>query len=255
MAGEKMLSMWDDAHIVDVKGEQDFATNVDHAIEEFLVSNLRSIISGAGFICEERGKIESNAEYKWIIDPLDGTRNFIKKMPIFNISLGLAKGEDLIFGMVYAPALNELFFAEKNHGAYLKRFQIHKNGEEVKESKISVSDVKSLPDAHIHIAFPNNRAHRENFSVKISDEVFKKAHRVRNIGCAALALCYTASGVYDAYSDYAGVAQLHDYAGGAVIIREAGGLVTDMQGNPYDINSRSLVASNALLHQQLLSSI
>lgn len=254
-AGLTMLKMWNDAEISTRKGEYDFALNVDHAVEEYAMKELKKLIPDCGFISEEAGIIDPDREYQWVIDPLDGTKNYANHSPLFNISIALLKNKEIIFGLVYAPVTGELFYANKGKGAYIMRTLqcgdfFH---EEIKP--IEVSTVSELNRSYIYIEFFSNKSKQLEENITITEKIIHKIHRTRSFGSAALALCYTAMGAYEGYIDFARVTKLHDVAAGVLIIEEAGGTVTDINGGVYTIDSRQLAATNGLVHHDLLALI
>ncbi|MBU2524547.1 hypothetical protein KKG71_05130 [Patescibacteria group bacterium] len=250
-AGLNMLDQWDNFEIANQKDELDFATNVDIETENFLKKELKIIKPGCGFICEESGISDTEAKFKWVIDPLDGTRNYSKHFALFNISIALLEEDEIIFGMVYCPATHELFYAEKGKGAYLNRIVYDENFMQEVTKKISVSDTPELRNSYLHIEYPL-RGDKFNRPIQKLQDLIEITPKLKSIGAAAQALCYTAMGVYDGYVNFAKTTKLHDFAAGILIIQEAGGMVTNPNGDLYEIKTNDIVCSNGIIHNELL---
>jgi len=187
-----------------------------------------------GILAEESGEKELDSEYKWIIDPLDGTTNFAHGLPIFSVSIGVVKGKEIIAGVVYDVISDILYCAEKGSGAY-------RNG-----SKISVNKRDDIKTSLLVTGFPYDI--KENHF----NEFLYNSRAVRRLGSAAIDFCYVASGVFDGFWEV--TLQPWDVCAGKLIVEEAGGLVTDFDGNNYEIlrNRRDSVASNGLIHNQMI---
>jgi myo-inositol-1(or 4)-monophosphatase len=226
---------------ITAKGNNDFVTYVDKAAEQQLIAGLSQIIPGSGFIAEEGTADYQGEEYSWIIDPLDGTTNFIHGAPPFCVSVGLRKHEELIGGVVYEIAADECFYAFNGGKAFL-------NGKE-----ITVSKTEKVSDALIATGFPYSEfSLKENF-MKSLDYLFYHSHGVRRLGSAAADLAYVACGRYDAFYEYD--LKAWDVAGGTYIVKQAGGNVSDFAGGNNFIFGKQLVASNALLAEEFVSVI
>jgi myo-inositol-1(or 4)-monophosphatase len=214
---------------------------VDIESEKKLVAQLTKLIPASGFITEENTvEASHSAEYTWIIDPLDGTTNFLKGIPIFCISIGLLHNSTLKLGTIYHIKQNELFHAVKAGGAYL-------NGVPIK-----VSPVKSIKDAVIATGFPYQVKNMAELS-GILNTILNTSRGVRRLGSAAIDLAYTACGRFDAY--YEASINSWDVAAGILLVEEAGGMVTEMDGSPNPLFSKNVLASNINLHQELINLI
>ncbi|MCG8698674.1 MAG: inositol monophosphatase [Bacteroidales bacterium] len=213
---------------VTVKGKHNFVTNVDKQSELQLVEGLSKIVPGSGFIAEEGTASHNNETYKWIIDPLDGTTNFIHGAPPYSISIALMEDERIVVGVVYEITLDECFYAWEGGKSYL-------NGEE-----ISVSDTESVSESLIATGFPYHDYDRLKQFMKTLDHFFHNSHGVRRLGSAAADLAYVACGRYDAFYEYG----LHawDVAAGAFIIQQAGGNVSDFNGGNNYLFGEDIVA-------------
>ena len=226
---------------IEAKGSNDFVTYVDKASEEHLVSGLSQILPQSGFIAEEGTREYNNEEYAWIIDPIDGTTNFIHGAPPYCISIGLRKGEELIGGVIYEISADECFYAFNGGKAFL-------NGKE-----ISVSNTEKVSDSLIATGFPySDFALLENF-MKSMDYLFHHSHGVRRLGSAAADLAYVACGRYDAFYEYN--LNAWDVAGGAYIVQQAGGKVGDFKKEGNYLFGKELIASNAYIWEEFSDKI
>ena len=232
---------------VSKKGTKDFVTNADFKAEKILLEQLTTARPDFGIIAEEGGKIgNQGAEFKWIIDPLDGTVNFMHGVPHFAVSIGVqqttANGEEIVAGVIYSPIYNDLYWAEKNKGAFCN----HK--------RIRVSGRKNLLESYIGIgAFGHGKTRprepESNF-VDVLLKVSEAASSIRCKGSAAMDLAYVASGRYDALIDFK--IKRWDMAAGDILVREAGGKVTDSTGTNNHLSDGDILATNYTIHQQLL---
>jgi myo-inositol-1(or 4)-monophosphatase len=221
------------------KGQIDLVTDADHAVERFLISELKQAFPAASFCAEEQGWLEDNeSDAVWFIDPLDGTTNFAHGFPYFSISVALAKNGQTVAGVVYNPVSKELFAAERGKGA-------RRNGHPIK-----VSQNADLQDSLLVTGFPYNiKTSAENNFDQFS-RATKASQGVRRTGSAALDLCNVACGRFDGYWEQ--LVNVWDIAAGALIVEEAGGTVTDYHGSALLHSSKSVIATNGLIHGQLL---
>jgi myo-inositol-1(or 4)-monophosphatase len=222
------------------KGDVDLVTEADRASEKLIVEKLRETFPNHGIYGEEGTRALLDAEYRWYVDPLDGTTNFAHGFPYFCVSLGLEhrrpglrQDEDgeIIAGVIYQPVYNELFVAEKGSGAYL-------NGRQLQVSKT----------AHLATGFPSHKRH-ENPNIHFYQQLTLRSHGVRRAGAAALDLAYTAAGRFDGYWEF----NLNpwDTAAGVLMVTEAGGTMTGFEGTPFKLESREILATNGLLLPEL----
>jgi myo-inositol-1(or 4)-monophosphatase len=218
---------------VEIKGLNDLVSYVDKTSEKLLVQKLELIFPEAGFIVEENTRSETKA-YNWIVDPLDGTTNFIHGIPCYAISIALEYQGEIIVGVVYEVAQNECFSAFKNGGAWLN------------DAKILVSDRKTLSDSLIATGFPiYNFTRLDNYIITLT-YLMKHTHGIRRIGAAAADLCYLACGRVDAFFEYN--LNAWDVAAGALIVKEAGGTVNDFSAGDNWLFGKEMVATNNHLH-------
>lgn len=235
-AGELLLSHFGKVEI-EYKGDVDVVTVADRAAEKLIVSRLRERWPDFNVMGEEGTRSESGSDYRWYIDPLDGTTNFAHGYPVFCVSIALEHLGELVAGVILDPTRNELFAAEKGSGATL-------NGR-----KMRVSATSNLGESLIATGFPSKKRHK-NPNIHFYHRLTMMTHGIRRAGSAALDLAYVACGRYDAYWEF--ILNPWDTAAGVLLVREAGGTVSGVCGDDFDIASRDVVASNTVLHQQLL---
>ena len=230
---------------VEKKGKSDFVSYVDKEAEKQLVEKLHQLLPEAGFITEENTAGNQGETFKWIIDPLDGTTNFIHAIPPFAVSVALIQGDEIVLGVVYEITMDECFYAWKDGAAYL-------NGE-----IIQVSQAATTTDALIATGFPYYNFERLDGYIDAMSYFMQHAQGVRRLGSAATDLAYVAAGRFEAFWEHA----LHawDVAAGVIIIRQAGGKVTDFNGGNDFLFGGQIVASNGayfgefydIVHQHL----
>ena len=226
---------------VETKSLHNFVTYVDKTAEEMLVSRLQILLPGAGFIAEENTIEKEDHEYQWIVDPLDGTTNFIHGIPVFSISIALMKERDILLGVVYEINQNECFWAVKGKGAFL-------NGE-----PISVTQAPTIHHSLLATGFPYYDYSRLEKYMKLFTWCLRNSHGVRRLGSAAVDLVYVACGRFDGFFEYS--LSPWDVAAGALIVREAGGKVSDFSGGDNPVFGREIIATNALIFDELLEKV
>jgi len=217
----------------------DFRTKADLESEKAIIKILSKKFPTYNIVSEEAGEINKNSEYTFIIDPLDGTNNFVLGMPYFSTCIGLMKGDTTIFGVVYNPILKNIYFAEKGKGAYLngKRISVNKNAS-LEESSLSYVGSYKVPIAH---------------SPESMSKLYHKCKRVLNNWSVLLDFCLLASGKIEAVTLVSDVC-LHDYVAGKLIAKEAGAMITDLNGDPEinDKNCISLSTNGTAIHNEIL---
>ena len=215
---------------IEEKGKQDFVTEVDKKAEQILVSGLSNLLPESGFIAEEGTSDKHGETYNWIIDPIDGTTNFIHGVFPFAISVGLTENDELVAGIIYEFGLNEFFYAWKGGGAWLNGNPIH------------VSEAPSIGQSLIATGFPyTNFTYLTEF-MNSMDFFMKNSHGLRRLGSAATDIAYVACGRYDSFYEYG----LHpwDIAAGILLVKEAGGEVSDFKGQKNPLFSKDIICSN-----------
>jgi len=222
---------------VEYKGEADLVTQADRASETLIVERIRKQWPDHDLLGEEGSRTENGSDYRWYIDPLDGTTNFAHGYPVFCMSLGLDYRGERIAGVIFDPTRDEMFAAAKGSGAQL-------NGRPIRVSRTAL-----LKESLIATGFPSHKRHK-NPNIHFYHQLTLRSHGVRRAGSAALDLCYVACGRYDAFWEF----NLNpwDTAAGVLIVQEAGGTVTNFAGGPFSIDSAQVLASNSLLHDELL---
>jgi myo-inositol-1(or 4)-monophosphatase len=222
---------------IEFKGEIDLVTEVDKKSEKIIVEILKRHFPDHSILAEEGNNRQEASEYKWVIDPLDGTTNYAHNYPFFCVSIGLEKNGEMVGGVVYHPIWDELFVAEKGSGACL-------NGQ-----KIRVSSIDNLRRALITTGFPYdlNRVPPQAFDY--FKNFINTSQAVRRDGSAAIDMCYLAMGKIDGFWEEA--LKPWDTAAGLIIIAEAGGKVTNFHSGSYSIYEKQILASNGLIHEQM----
>ena len=221
----------------ELKGEYDLVTAADRASEELVVKELQKRFPDHGIVAEEGGHAEMKSEYRWYVDPLDGTTNFAHGFPMFNTTLALAHRGQIIAGVIFDPERNELFAAERGAGATL-------NGDKIRVSRAAV-----LEDSLVATGFPSRRRH-QNVNVHFYYQLAMMTHGVRRAGSAALDLAYVACGRLDAFWEFG--LNPWDMAAGTLLVEEAGGRVTGMRGEALDLYGPYVLADNTLIHEETL---
>lgn len=221
---------------VEVKGMHDFVSYVDKQAEIMLVTGLKELLPGSGFIVEEGTEVEGDEQYKWIVDPLDGTTNFIHGLPPFSISIALWDGNKLVLGVIYEITLDECFYAWEGSPVYL-------NGLEVK-----VSEASTLSQSLIATGFPYSNFNRMRQFMTTLEYFMKNSHGLRRLGSAAVDLAYVACGRFDAFYEYG--LNPWDVAAGAFLVKQAGGVVSDFNGNGDYLFGKEIIASNANVYEE-----
>jgi myo-inositol-1(or 4)-monophosphatase len=235
-AGSLLMSYFGKVAI-EYKGDADLVTKADRTSEKLIVEQIRRRWPDHDLVGEEGSRTETGSDYRWYVDPLDGTTNFAHGYPVFCVSLALDYKGERIAGVIYDPNRDEMFAAAKGSGAKLSGAPIH------------VSKTLRLKESLVATGFPSHKRHK-NPNIHFYHQLTLRSHGVRRAGSAALDLCYTACGRYDAYWEF----NLNpwDTAAGVLMVQEAGGKVTNFSGQPFSLDSRQVLASNTILHEELL---
>jgi len=236
-AGSLLMSYFGKVTI-EYKGDVDLVTVADRSSEELIVGRIRKQWPQHDLMGEEGSRRETGSDFRWYVDPLDGTTNFAHGYPVFCVSIALEYKGERIAGVIYDPTRDEMFAAEKGSGPRLNGRPIH------------VSKTTRLAEALIATGFPSHKRHK-NPNIHFYHQITLRSHGVRRAGSAALDLCCVACGRYDGFWEF----NLNpwDTAAGVLLVEEAGGKVTNFTGGPFAISSREVLATNVLLHEELLN--
>jgi myo-inositol-1(or 4)-monophosphatase len=221
--------------------EKNLVTEIDKKTEKVIMDFISKKYPTHNILTEESGEHKKGSDYLWVIDPLDGTTNFAHGLPIFSVSIGVMKKDEIIVGVVYDVMQNIFYSAEKGGGAFA-------NGK-----KIKVSNNDNLGLGVLVTGFPYNIADNPDKAFQRFETLTRKARAVRRLGSAAIDFCYVAQGVFDGFWEVS----LHpwDMCAGKLIVEEAGGLVTDFNGKQIDIYTPQILASNRKIHQQMIDGL
>jgi myo-inositol-1(or 4)-monophosphatase len=223
---------------VGYKGVVNLVTEMDILAEKIIVSEIRKHFPDHSILAEERTSTSQESDYRWVIDPLDGTTNYAHGFPIFCVSIALAKNNEPILGVVYDPTRDELFVAEKSKGARLNGRRLHVSSEsDLSRSLLATGFPYDIRETRI-----NNFDHFHNFAIR--------AQAVRRAGSAALDLCYVAAGRFDGFWEMK--LAPWDLAAGSLMVSEAGGTVTDFLGKHLGLNGKHVLATNGRIHSAML---
>jgi myo-inositol-1(or 4)-monophosphatase len=254
-AGALLMQYFHQHLKIEYKGDADLVTAADRGSEALIRRRIREQFPGHDVLGEEQGLNDQGSEFRWYVDPLDGTTNFAHGYPVFCVSMALeqrAVNDPLgrtsessgspsakrIAAVIYDPTRDEMFSAEKGHGAQLNGAPIH------------VSKTVSLKECLVATGFPSHKRHK-NPNIFFYHQITLRTHGVRRAGSAALDLCDVACGRFDGFWEF----NLNpwDTAAGVLIVEEAGGKVSRFDGSPFELNSRETLASNGLVHEALLN--
>jgi len=237
-AGSLLANYFERRVTFELKGEFDLVTEADRASERLVVERLRSRFPSHAIVAEEGGGHETSSDYRWFVDPLDGTTNFAHSFPMFNVTMGLERAGEMVAGVIYDPIRQEMFTAERGGGAWLNN------------RRIRVSTVKDLGDSLASTGFPSRKRHH-NVNIHFYYQLAMASHGVRRTGSAAIDLAWVASGRLDFFWEFG--LKPWDMAAGVLLVEEAGGGVSDMRGAPHSVTgSEHVLADNGALHGAVL---
>lgn len=236
-AGALLHNYYERRVTFELKGEFDLVTEADRASEKLVVERLRSRYPAHGIVAEEGGGHSGTSEYRWYVDPLDGTTNFAHGFPMFNVTLAVERSGELVAGAIYDPLRDEMFAAEKGGGAYLNNHRIH------------VSKTARLQDCLVATGFPSRKRHL-SVNVHFYHQLAMATHGVRRGGSAAIDLAYVACGRLEGFWEFG--LNPWDMAAGVLLVAEAGGTVSDMNGADHNLRSPHLLADNTAIHSEIL---
>ncbi|MCE3283322.1 MAG: inositol-monophosphatase [Chitinophagaceae bacterium] len=238
-AGQVLKENFNQSFVVSNKeGINNLVTEIDHKSEAVIFSIIRKDYPDHHILSEESGDLAQDSSYKWIIDPIDGTVNYANGIPICCVSIGVEKDGKMELGAVYNPFMNELFFAQRGFGATLN------------DQKIYVSDQPDIVKSCLVTGFPYTYLDMANGPLQVFEKFIRKGIPVRRLGSAAIDLCWVAAGRFDGFYEHK--LSAWDSAAGFLIVEEAGGKVTDLQGKHYNPYQPGIIASNGKIHDRLL---
>jgi myo-inositol-1(or 4)-monophosphatase len=223
------------------EGVNNLVTEADHASEAAILSIIKKNFPDHQVLAEETGEQTRDSNYKWIVDPIDGTVNFAHGIPLCCVAIAIEKDGEIIMSAVYAPVLNELFFAEKEKGAWLN------------DKKISVSDETSVWKSCLVTGFPYTYINMPNGPLEVFSRLIKKGVPVRRLGSACIDLCWVACGRFDGFYEHK--LEPWDSAAGYLIVKEAGGKITDHEGKNFSVYQHRILATNGKIHDELLKCV
>jgi len=237
-AGALLMDFFHQQVKIEYKGDADLVTVADRKSEALILERIRKQFPTHDVMGEEGTRIESGSDYKWYVDPLDGTTNFAHSFPVFCVSLAVEYRERRVAGVIYDPTRDEMFTAELGKGALLNGQPIH------------VSATSRLAECLVGTGFPSQKRHKSP-NIYFYHQLTLRTHGVRRAGSAALDLCNVACGRFDGFWEF----NLNpwDTAAGVLIVEEAGGRVTNFSGGPFRLDSRETLASNGLVHDALIA--
>ncbi|HKI79839.1 MAG TPA: inositol monophosphatase family protein [Ignavibacteriaceae bacterium] len=218
--------------------ETNLVTEIDKASEKLITDFIKIKYPSHGILAEESGQMKSGTEYMWVIDPLDGTTNFAHGLPVFAVSIGLQKNDKTVAGVVYDVMFDVVYSAEKGSGAFANH------------NKMIVSKNNILGRSVMATGFPYNVFENPDNLLERFAELTKRVRGVRRLGSAALDLCYTAKGVFDGYWEMN--LSPWDICAGMLLVEEAGGVLSNFNNKPIDMNTKKILASNGLVHEKML---
>ncbi len=227
---------------VSLKGPGDYVSQADRKAEQIIHAELSKARPGYAFLMEESGEIEGeDTQHRWIVDPLDGTTNFLHGIPIFSVSIALERQGQIVAGVIYNPAMDELYTAERGGGAFMN------------DRRLRVAARTKLSDAVVTTGVPHlGRGNHANYLIELR-HIMSEVAGVRRLGSAALDLAYVAAGRCDAFWEHG--LSAWDVAAGILLVREAGGFATDIKGGQDIYDSQTIVAGNETIHRAMLKTL
>ena len=215
----------------------DLLTIADTQSEAFILNTIKTTFPNHHIIAEESTIVENNSDYRWVIDPLDGTTNFVHNLPIFAVSIGLQYKGETIVGVVYNPAADKCFWAEKNGGAFLNGESIHN------------TSTNTLSNSLLVTGFPYTHDDRWSKGFDLFKILYGKTQGVRRLGAATLDFCFVAMGCFEGFWEFG--LQPWDVCAGALILEEAGGKVSDWDNSPMPLSGERVLATNGFIHEEM----
>lgn len=242
-AGAEQLRYFFDKtfNISNKEGVNNLVTEADHAAEKAIIDTIQKDFPDHFILGEESGEMATGSEYKWIIDPLDGTVNFAHGIPICAVSIGIEHNGEMVMGAVLAPFINELYYARKGDGAFLN------------DKKIRVSSGTDIATSCLVTGFPYTYPKLHRGPLEIFSKLVTQGIPVRRLGSAAIDMCWVAAGRFEGFWEFN--LSPWDTAAGEIIVKEAGGTVTDFDNKPFSCYQKQLLATNGHIHEALLHEI
>lgn len=237
-SGSLLKEMFSRKHQIHYKGDINIVTEADKMSENLIIQEIRREFPEHGILSEESDAIAGDGKMRWIIDPLDGTTNYAHGYPVFCVSIALEKDGQVILGVIYDPTRDDLFFAERGQGAFLN------------SEKLSVSTLSNLSQALLATGFPYDIRESKNNNLDYFNKMAVRVQAIRRAGAAALDLAYLAAGRFDGFWELK--LKPWDTAAGCLMVEEAGGVISDISGNPWNLESPVILASNGLIHDQMI---
>ena len=240
-AGAILKNRFNDKHTVDYKGEINIVTEADLLSEEMIKTRINQTFPGHDIVAEESPETDYGSEFRWIIDPLDGTTNYAHGYPVFCVSIALEKNGEVELGVIYNPMLDELFVTERGGGCFLN------------DKRLSVSGTADLSRSLLATGFPYDIRESKNNNINYFIALAMKAQAIRRAGSAALDMAYVAAGRFDGFWELK--LKPWDTAAAWLMITEAGGIVTELNGGDFHLESPHVLASNGEIHRDMLEII
>ncbi|PZF70999.1 inositol monophosphatase family protein [Taibaiella soli] len=238
-AGSIILEYFQGSFRIEKKDSvNNLVTEVDKLSEKVIIDIIKKYFPDHSIISEEVGELMQDSDYQWIIDPIDGTVNFAHGIPICCVSIGVRYKNEMLYGVVYNPMMDEFFFAEKDNGAYLN------------DEPISVSEKSDFETACLVTGFPYKWPVSKEHPIRVFERFIMQGLPVRRLGSAAIDLCWVACGRFDGFWEYN--LNSWDVAAGYLIVQEAGGKITNFQGEQYSVFDKETLATNGLIHDEML---
>jgi myo-inositol-1(or 4)-monophosphatase len=237
-AGALLATYFERRVAFELKGDFDLVTEADRASERLVIERLRSHFPSHSIVGEEGGGHQGSSEYRWYVDPLDGTTNFAHGFPIWNVTMGLEHEGEMLAGVIFDPNRQEMFTAERGAGSYMNN------------RRIRVSSAKRLADSLACTGFPSRRRHL-NVNIHFYHQMAMATHGVRRTGSAAIDLAWVACGRLDAFWEFG--LNPWDMAAGTLLVTEAGGRCSDMNGGAHSMKSPHLLTDNGAIHEETLA--
>jgi myo-inositol-1(or 4)-monophosphatase len=237
-AGSMLLKEFRHPHEVSHKGEVDLVTDMDLKVENLIHDKISKSYPSHSILTEEGSSEDRDSSFRWIVDPLDGTTNYVHGYPVWCVSIALERDGEIELGVIYNPNLDELFHAREGFGAFRN------------DERINVSEETNLSHAYLATGFPYDIRETEIDNLDHFANFYKRARAVRRAGSAAMDMAYTAAGIFDGFWELK--LSPWDTAAGKILVEEAGGTITDCSGGPYEITKKELVCANGVLLLEML---